>query len=171
MRIMRMAPQYCGVPLFSLLLLAAVGPEKAVAQDVARASSQGVTLAAQSLAALTRGTVVTDAKLQGDVSFASGSDEETGPVTLEASGDLESRVDLSLSGGQRLLIQNGTQATWTGPDGRTHPEALHNSLSWAPWFFPALAVGGLVQDPSFTVSYVGQETDAGLTVQHLRATR
>jgi hypothetical protein len=48
---------------------------------------------------------------------------------------------------------------------------LHNSLSWAPWFFPALAVGGLVQDPSFTVSYVGQETDAGLTVQHLRATR
>lgn len=110
-------------------------------------------------------------QLQANVNYVAGSDEETGPATLEALGDLESNVALSLSGGQRTWIQNGVQASYTGSNGQQQILPMHNSLNPAAWFFPALLVQGLLQDPSYSVSYVGQETLDGAAVQHLRAAR
>jgi hypothetical protein len=150
------------------LLTTVVSSATLLAQTrISRTANEGGTLAAQCLAALTHGTAVTDAKLEGNASFTSGADQESGPATLEASGHLESRVALSLSGGSRLLIQNGTEASWSGPDGQTHLQALHNSLDWAVWFFPALAISGVVQDPTYTASYIGAETYEGVSVQRI----
>ena len=123
------------------------------------------------MAALTHGTVVTDAKLQGNVNYVAGSDEESGPATLEALGHLESLVVLNLSGGQRQQVQNGSQAASTGPDGQQQLAPLHNSLNPAAWFFPALVVEGLLQDPSYSVTYTGVEDLNGESVRHFQATR
>jgi hypothetical protein len=68
-------------------LLFALSPIRLGAQPSA---TQAATVLSQSLAALTHGTVVTDAKLQGNVSYVAGSDDESGPATLEALGHLES---------------------------------------------------------------------------------
>jgi hypothetical protein len=151
------------IPLF---FLAACGASLLPASD-----AQSTAFLSASLAALSGGKSIQDAKLSANVNFVAGSDEESGPATLEASGYLESRVTLNLSGGQRLSIQNGTQAAWSGPDAQLHPQALHNSLNWAAWFFPALAIGGLLQDPSYSASYIGLETYAGSPAQHLRIVR
>jgi hypothetical protein len=152
--------------IFSLCLLTACGASLLPASD-----AQSTALLAASFAALSGTKSIQDAKLSGNVNYIAGSDEESGPATLEASGYFESRVTLNLSGGQRLSIQNGTQAAWTGPDGQLHPQALHNSLNWAAWFFPALAIGGVIQDPSYSATYIGLEAYAGSPAQHLRIVR
>ncbi len=123
------------------------------------------------MAALTHGAVVTDAKLQANVNYVAGSDEESGPATLEALGHLESLVVLNLSGGQRRQIQNGAQAASTGPDGQQQLAPLHNSLSPAPWFFPALLVEGIIQDPAYSVTYAGVEDLNGASAHHFNAVR
>jgi hypothetical protein len=152
----------------ALILLPAVSPVRLGAQPSA---TQAAILLSQSLAALTHGTVVTDAKLQANVNYIAGSDEESGPATLEALGHLESLVVLNLSGGQRQQIQNGSQAAVTGIDGQQQLAPLHNSLNPAAWFFPALLIEGLIQDASYSVTYVGAENLNGASVQHLRALR
>jgi hypothetical protein len=153
---------------FAPILLLAFTPISLGAQPSA---PQAAALASQSLSALIRGIDVTDTTMQGTANYAAGSDEESGPVTLQALGHLESLVALNLSGGRRQEIQNGNQAAWTGLDGRQHPEALHNSLNPAAWFSPALFVAGLVQDPNYSLSYVGLENLNGVSAQHVRAVR
>jgi hypothetical protein len=152
----------------ALILLPAVSPIRLGAQPSA---TKAAILLSQSLAALTHGTAVTDAKLQANVNYIAGSDEESGPATLEALGHLESLVVLNLSGGQRQQIQNGIQAASTGPDGQPQLAPLHNSLNPAAWFFPALLIEGLIQDTSYSVTCVGAENLNGASVQHLRAVR
>ena len=100
-----------------------------------------------------------------------GSDEESGPATLEVLGHLESLVVLNLSGGQRQEIQNGSQAALTGIDGQQQLAPLHNSLNPAAWFFPALLVEGLIQDTSYSITYAGVESLDGASVHHFQATR
>ncbi len=114
---------------------------------------------------------MTDAKLQANVNYAAGSDEESGSATLEALGHLDSLVALNLSGGERQQVQNGSQAASSGPDGQQQVAPLHNSLNPAAWFFPALFVEGLIQDASYSVTYVGAENLDGASVQHLQAVR
>lgn len=113
-------------------LVLALSPVRLAAQP---STTQATALLAQSLAALTRGTAVADVQLQANVNYVAGSDEETGPATLEALADLESRVALSLSGGQRTWIQNGVRASYAGANGQQQILPLHNSLNPAPWFF------------------------------------
>jgi hypothetical protein len=164
-----MVQRICHVAVISALI--ALNSFKLGAQLPAGSSSQATVLLSQSLAVLTHGKALMDAKLEGAANFTAGSDEEAGPATLEASGYLASKVALNLSGGQRLEIQNGTQADWSGPDGQLHPQAFHNSLNWAAWFFPPLAIQGVVGDPSYSVTYIGPESLAGSSVQHLRVAR
>jgi len=132
---------------------------------------QAAVLISESLAALTHGQALTDVKIDATATYTAGSDEESGPAILEASGHLASRVTLYLSAGQRLQIQDGISAAWSGLDGVAHAQALQNSLGWAAWFFPALGIGGLAQDSTYTVTYIGPETYAGTPVQHLSAVR
>ena len=150
------------------LLALAVGYSAAA---YAGTSGQATALLARSLAALSSGQTIRDVKLQGAVNYVAGSDEETGPATLEAAGDVQNRVVLNLSGGQRTQIQNGVLASSTGPDGQTQLLPLHNSLNPAAWFFPALLVQGLLQDPSYSVTYDGIEDLNGASAHHFSAVR
>lgn len=141
----------------------------AIAQNPPVSDPQALSLAAQSIAAMTGGVPISDVTLTGNVSRIAGSDIETGTVTLLAKGTRESRVDLSLSGGKRSDIRNSSQGAWIR-NGTSTAYALHNCWTDAAWFFPILTSLS-ASDPSLVLSYVGLENRSGLSVQHLRAYR
>src|SRR6202167_2747477 len=96
--LLRSYPRRRSVRLLAPLLLLALSPPRLGAQPP---TPQAATLLSQSLAALTHGTAVTDAKLQANVNYVARCDEESGAATLEALGHLDSLVVLNLSGGAR----------------------------------------------------------------------
>lgn len=165
MRILRFA-LFC---LASLLVTASLNAQQAV--STAPRDAQAVLIASQSLQALTRVTSVTDLTLQGSASYVAGSDEETGSVTLLASGNLMSRVALLLTNGPRTEIRNGLAGDWIGTDDVEHSIATHNCWPDADWFYPGLSFQALSTDPGLGISYVGLETKNGFSVQHVRLFR
>jgi hypothetical protein len=140
-----------------------------------RRDQQAVTLANQAYQAMTGGTQVQDATLQGTASWVSGSVQETGPATLEAKGSQQSRILLSLTGGQRHEIRNSpisytaaaSSGAWAGSDGNWYASALHNCWTDASWFFPAFTLQSALNDPSISMIYVGPESFAGIPALHL----
>jgi hypothetical protein len=129
---------------------------------------QALAYAAQSFAAMTGGTTVNDVTLTGSVTWI-GSD--TGTATLMALGTGESRMDLALTGGTRTEIRDAqtgpSLGQWIAPDNSSGSFAAQNCWTDAVWFFPAL--GSLASSPSVVLSYIGQETRNGGTVQHLQS--
>jgi hypothetical protein len=162
-----------------ILVLCAFHSLQSVAQQPQSAAvasdPQALTLATKSIAALTGGRSVSDVTLSANVTSIVGPDTETGTGTLLAKGTAESRVDLKLPSGTRTGIRNDSagypQAASLGSDGALHPSPLHNCWINASWFFPALSVLASAADPSVILSYVGQETRNGASVQHIRSFR
>jgi hypothetical protein len=148
----------------------------ACAQSRSPASSpRAVTLAVQSIAALTHGSAISDVKLTANITWMAGPEPELGTGVLLAKGTLESRIDLALSsGGKRTQIRNsinGPAGKWVNPDGKSGKYAFHNCWTDAVWFFPALSSLANVADSHFVFSYVGEETWNGLSAEHLRVYR
>jgi hypothetical protein len=83
-----------------------------------------------------------------------------------------SRVELTLTSGQRDRVINQLRGApagqWTGPDGTVLAMALHNCWVPASWFFPALALAEPLSDASVSISFVGQETRSGASVDHIK---
>ena len=131
---------------------------------------QAVTFAARTMAALTGGKVIHDVTLTGTVTRDVGG-SDTGTVTLSAIGTGESRIDLALSDGTRTEIRDDStgipEGKWIAQDGKFGMIAAHNTMTDAVWFFPAL--GSLTAGPNVVLSYVGQETRDGITVDHIRS--
>lgn len=160
------------------LLLAATSAfaQTPVANQPPVSDPQALTLAAQSIAAMTGGATIADATLTGTVNWIAGSDQESGAVTLMAKGVGESRIDLQLDRGTRSQIRNDIAGTFPQginirPDGTKVPLAMHNCWVNASWFFPALSFLNAASDPGLVFSYVGQETHRGIAVQHLQVVR
>ncbi|MGA7030850.1 MAG: hypothetical protein WBY24_19590, partial [Candidatus Acidiferrales bacterium] len=142
-------------------------------QPAPPSQAQAVALATNALSALSGGHAISDVTLTGAGTRTAGSDVESGNVTLKALGAFQSRVDLVVSGGTRsdifsLSRSNAPQGFWVGNDETAHPMAEHNTLAGAVWFFPALSVLSQASNPDYVVSYLGQETRQGVSVQHLR---
>lgn len=153
-----------------LVLLFASIP--AFSQNVVTKDPTAANLLGNAVKVLTQGVPITGVTVEGTVTRTSGSDVETGSVTLEALGGLDSSVDLALTNGQRSQIMNQSRVLpggqWTGNDGTAHPMTLHNCWTPADWFFPALALAEALNSASITLSYIGQETRNGEAVQHVR---
>ena len=135
---------------------------------------QALALAAQSVAAMTSGTTISDITLSGTVVRTVGSDQQSGTATLLAKGFGESRVDLNLSAGNRSEIHNvngnPNEGNWIGPDGSVNAIALHNCFTDASWFFPALGtLGAGGGNPNVVLSYIGLENLGQFTLQHVHA--
>lgn len=155
------------VTLVAIALLAC----SASAQNQPPASNpQAVAFAAQSIRALTGGATVSDVTLTGSVTW-NGGETDTGTATLRALGTGESRMDLALGSGTRTEIRDAQTGTllghWTNPSNASGKFAWHNCQTDATWFFPAL--GSLALGPNVVLSYVGQETRDGESVQHLQS--
>ena len=152
---------------FCLLLI----PFTAYSQQAAIQNPQAVAFAAQAMAALSPTTQVSDITLTGTATRTLGSDIENGTITLQALGNPDSRLDIVETSGTRSEIRNSStsvpQGSWITPDGVSHAMAYHNMLTDAAWFVPQLTVLSQLSNPSLVVSFVGQETRAGATVQHL----
>lgn len=155
--------------LFLLLLFAAVVvPSFVLGQNPTPSNPQAVTLAAQSIAALTGGTNISDATLTGNVTW--NSDADTGTFTLQALGTGESRMDLALASGTRTEIRDASggfaQGRWITPSSSGH-FAGQNCMTDAAWFFPAL--GSLAGETNVVLLYIGQESRNNATVQHIQS--
>jgi hypothetical protein len=138
--------------------------------------SQAPALATKATVALTGGTPVTDVTLNATVTWIAGSEYLTGTGTFQAKGTSESRVDLDLGGVTRsevrALADGIPQGSWikaatTAASPTPRHYAPHNCWSDAAWFFPALTELAS-SDGSTTVSYLGTEQRAGVSVYHLR---
>ncbi len=132
--------------------------------------AQALTLASKAYALLTGSLAVTDATFTGTVRRIAGSDDDTGTVTLKTIATGASRMDLSLSGGQRSEVWNATGAppagSWSGPDGVSHSIAYHNLLAEPAWFFPTFAVARALST-GYVVKYIGHETWNSVAVEHI----
>lgn len=142
----------------------------ASAQNQTPASNpQAVTYAAQSIAAMTGSTTISDVTLTGTVTAYGGTD--TGTATLRALGSGESRMDLALTNGRRTEIrdaQTGVQlGKWISPNNSSGNFAFQNCFTDAAWFFPAL--GSLAAGPNVVLSYIGPETWNGENVQQIQS--
>lgn len=156
-------------PLLLVLLLAI--SSSVLAKNQPASDPQALALAAQSITALTGGAPVNDVTLTGSATWTAGDAGETGAVTLLALGTGESRMDLSLPSGTRTEIRDAQTGTaigkWIAQSGASGKFAWHNCLTDSVWFFPAL--GSLSAGTSVILSYVGQETHNGASVQHIQS--
>ena len=135
-------------------------------------STQATQLLQQSLAALQGNTSISDVTLSGSARRIAGSDDESGTATLKALASGAGRMDLALSGGQRIEICNSTvtppAGSWSGPDGVSHPISYHNLMTDPAWFFPAFPISRAFSSSGYATAYIGQETRSGQSVQHVQ---
>lgn len=158
----------------ALLIFALVVSPLWAANYVPPSDPQAVGFAAKSVAAMTGGIALNDVVLTGNATRSAGSDQQTGTATLKAKGFGESRVDLNLSGGARSEIRNASAwpnvGNWLGPDSVVHVIALHNCLTDASWFFPALGpLAAAATNPNVVLAYLGQVNQPQASFQHIQA--
>jgi hypothetical protein len=152
----------------SLLVLLNLTAIPAAAQTAAPVRDpNAVALASRALQAMTGGTVIQDITIQASASYTAGSDQEIGQATLVALGNLQSRVTLNLTNGQRQELRSAIRGAWVGPDGIAHSTAAHNCFLDADWFFPVLSLAALGNDPTLFAILVGQEVRGEEPVYHL----
>jgi hypothetical protein len=159
--------RFAAVTLAAITLACVV----ASAQNQPASDPQAVAYAAQSIAAMTGSTTISDVTLTGSATWTAGSDGETGSATFLALGNAESRMDLSLPSGTRTEIRDASTGTnqgkWIAQSGASGMFASHNCLTDAVWFFPAL--GSLAGGANLVFSYIGLENRNGTNVQHIQS--
>jgi uncharacterized protein involved in high-affinity Fe2+ transport len=140
----------------------------ASAQNPTSSNPQAVAYAAQSIAAMTGSTAISDVTLTGSVTWNGSA---AGTATLRALGTGESRMDLVLASGTRTEIrdaQTGVQlGRWIAPNNVSGNFAFQNCWTDPVWFFPIL--GSLAAGPNVVLSYIGPETRNEGSVQHLQS--
>jgi len=139
--------------------------------ETSASDSQAVSLAKQSVSALTRGATIVDVTLDGSVTSMIGSEAENGTATLSAKGTGQSRVDLMLPTGTRAevrSVQAGTpKGEWRHGNQSSELMISRNCATDAVWFFPALTSLSASRDR--LLKYIGQEDRNGITVHHIRS--
>src|SRR5260370_1330146 len=140
------------------LLLSAICSFAQVAQPTPSSDPLAVSLAQKSVAALTGGASVSDVTLNANVISILGSDNETGTGTFTAKGLIESRVDLSLSGGTRTDVRNAPggipAGAWEKNGGGSQGYACHNCYTDAASVLPAFASLPRTPHPHFLFEYI-----------------
>jgi len=155
--------------LASVLLLCSLRARRTLAapQTVAR-DPAALTLAAQSLRALTGGAELTDASLQGTANVPLGDEQESGSFMLEVKGNEESKLVLNLSSGTRQEIRQWQAGVWIGADGEKDAMALHNCWTDASVLLPVLTLQASLGNQQTVALYLGQTTLGGAIVDHVR---
>ncbi len=143
----------------------------AAGQNQPPSDPQAVAFAAQSIAALTGGTTISDVTLTGNATW-NGGETDSGTATLRALGSSESRIDLALTSATRTEIRDTQTGTplgqWTiSSNNASGHFASQNCWTDPVWFFPAL--GSLALGPNVVLSYISQETRNGESVQHIQS--
>lgn len=134
--------------------------------------AQAVVVLQRSLAVQLGRTTVNDVTVSANANWIAGSDNETGSATLKATAVGQSRVDLSLSDGNRSEVIDASQAaptgSWCGPDGAWHTSVTHNLFGDPTWFFPTFLISRALSSSDYAISPVDAETQNGVAVAHVK---
>jgi hypothetical protein len=124
------------------------------------------------LVTMAANSAVSDITLTGTAERISGSDDETGRVTMKARVTGEESADFTFPSGVRREVRLGSgshrEGHWSGPDGAWHTMAEHNLRAEGVWFSPALLLGQLVADQKKVFIHLGTVTVEGQTLEHIR---
>lgn len=148
-------------------------PLLAHAQGPPPSNPFAITLAQQSIAALTSRGTLSDVTLNAGVTSRVGSNYDTGTATFYVKGTTESRVDVNFNtSGPRSDVRNVITGTpggaWATKGGTPTAFAPHNCWTDASWFFPTLSSLSQTANPNFVFSYVGKEQHGEVNTQHIR---
>jgi hypothetical protein len=116
-------------------------------------------------------SAITGIAMTGVVTYSAGSDQDSGPIQMQAIGLFDAAVYMNLSSGKRAEISHRDTGAWAGPDGVSHSIPFHNSLTIPGWFSPSLIVHACLTDKSFLASNIGTEERNGISVEHIRCSR
>ena len=145
------------------------------AQQPPQRDPQAIALLQRAYALLSGGQAIRDVTLTGTARRIAGSDNETGMATLKGLATGEARMDFSFPSGTRREARansiNGPVGSWSGPDATSHPIPQHNLMTDSSWFFPAFALGRLLSQGDYALSFVGTETREARNVAHVSAIR
>lgn len=160
------------VLLFFSVAACAVAQTISQAQVAPASDPQAISLAQQSIAALTGGNPISDMTLNANVISNIGPDYNTGTGTFRAKGISESRVDLNLSDGTHTDARSVTSGipsgAWTRNGGSATSYAAHNCWTDAAWFLPALTSLTQTANANFVFKYIGTESHNGISTQHIQ---
>jgi hypothetical protein len=160
-------------PLWLLLFVLLLGNPGLAQTPTLTSDPQAVLLLQSAFVKLAGPQAISDVTLTGTATRTAGSDNESGSVTLKALAAGQSRMDLSLTAGQRSEVRGGTGGqpggAWSDPTGAVHQMANHNLWTPSAWFFPAFTGAQFLSNSAYVLTYVGQEIREGATVAHLRA--
>jgi hypothetical protein len=140
--------------LLGIVLIVAHAPI-ALAQRTAPQAGNASIVLGQLSTAFAGGQVVQSVQLSGNATWYAGSLEDSGTVSLTASTDGSSQMQLALATtGQRAESQTGAGASatcqWSGDNAVAHSVNPVNCWRPALWFLPALSL-----QPSLLPSYLG----------------
>lgn len=143
-------------------------------QAAAPTNSQGLTLLQNAVAALAGSSSILDVTLSGSSHHIAGSTNEVGTVTYRALSTGAVRYDFSYPSETANEIHAATSAgplgTWSGPDGISHPIAVHNLANRSD-IFPVFTLTAFTSNTNFVVTIVGLETKNGQSVYHVSASQ
>jgi hypothetical protein len=131
--------------LFLASALFVASPCLAVAQQASSPGTNTGNLLQQLAVAFSGGQVIHQAQLTGTATWHAGRLEDSGTVSLTASTDGTSQMQLVLGAtGAKSETQSGlgldANCQWSGADGVTHQVAQGNCWKPAVWFLPALSL-------------------------------
>ena len=172
MRFVRFASVICLV-LLNIPVWGQQTPQTATSSPTIQQDPQAISLLQQSLVAMTKGNVITDATLSGSATRIAGSDQESGEAVLQAKGTQESKIALTLSDSTYTEVRNfqagAPEGSYAGSDSVVYPLAQHNCFISPAWFLPPLStIASAIGDPTTDISYIGQGTWDGVAIQHLK---
>ncbi len=102
-----------------------------------------------------------DVTMSGTAAWHMGSDDEKGTVTLKATRDGKSRMDLALGSDNRSEVRVNDLKdphSFLLTEGKWKESAVHNSWSDANWFFPAFSAAAVGAEHGFTSASIGGDS-------------
>lgn len=144
-------------------------------QPAPTSDPQAVSLAQQSIAALTGGNAISDVTLNTNVTSIAAANNANGTGVFKAKGWNESLVSITLPSGTRSEARNDLNGfpagAWSLNGNPSTAMAQHNAWTDASWFFPALSSLSQTANSQCVFNYIGEEQHNSVTVQHIRASQ
>lgn len=161
------------IPPYAVILIfaASLAQNSYAQQSIAPRDPQAVVILRTSLAKQMGGGSFSDVTLTGTVTRTAGSDQETGQATLRATALGQSRIDMTLPGGNRSEVRDSSEVQptggWMGPTGVAYPMAFHNLMTEPACFFPAFVLSRVLSNPNYSISPVSQSVQDGISVDQI----
>lgn len=167
-----MLPRFAGFLISAIVYSTILSAQLAGQAPAGQGSPEAAAKLQNSLAMVAGKLPVTDVTLTGIAERISGSDDETGRVTLKALVTGEESTDFSFPSGAYREVRLGSgsrrEGHWSGPDGAWHSIPEHRLKADGAWFSPALLLSQLLADRTKAFQDFGAVVVEGQPLEHIR---